>query len=283
MQQLRRNRRLAIFLLLCSFFFSACHGFRGKVSKEACIKTDDIEKVLLALKSQNLDLKTFKGMGKVTLYRGGKKHLPSRIAWVGAPPDRLRAVISSASGQPVFSFASDGQWFYFFDHLQSQFYKRRTNHFIVTKVFSVSVELADMVSILSGRIPVRRHHSACLLKDIHSYQGSPTASQHVSSEESTGAADENILVLKGNWGNICEKIYLDDRKKHARKIEVFDLDGALAFRAELSKQQMVNGYRAPAAVVVSNDEGSGFQLDIERFWPNARVDPSIFVLLPPKP
>lgn len=284
MRQLRRNRQLAIFLLLCSFFFSACHGFNGRISKQAvCIKTDDIEAFLLTLKNQNVDLKTFKGVGKVTLYRDGKKNLPNRIAWVGASPDKFRAVLSSASGRPFLSFASDGQWFFVFDHLQGQFNKRRTNHYIVKNFFSVSIELADIVSMLSGRVPVRRHRSACLLKDNDSHQGLPTRLQPVSSEESRGGEDENILVLKGVWGNIYEKIFLDNSKNDVRKIEAFDLGGVLAYRAELSAWQNVNGYRIPATVVVSSDEGSGFRLDVERYWPNVHVAPSIFELSPPPP
>ena len=284
MRQLKRNRHLAIFLLLCSFFFSACTGLIGRVStKEKCIETDGAGKLLLTLKNQNLDIKTFKGVGKVTLYRDGKKNPSNRIAWIGASPDRLRAVLSSASGQPFLSFSCDGRWFYFFDHSQGLFYKRRTNRYVMQKVFSVSIELDDIISILSGRIPVRQYHSACLLKDNFSHQESPTFFQHLSSKAARGKEGKNILVLKGIWGNIYEKIYLDDNKKDARKIEVFDLDGVLAYRAELSRLQNVNGYRIPAAVVVSNDEGSGFQLDVERYWPRAHIEPSIFELLPPKP
>ena len=281
MRQLRRNRQFAIFLLLCSFFFSACHGIKNRVSvSETCIKTDGIETLLLTLRDRNLDLKTFKGVGKITLYQDGKKYPPNRIAWVGAAPDRLRAVLSGASGRPFLSFASDGRWFYFFDHLQGRFYKQHTSHYVTEKVFSVSVELDDIISMLSGRIPISPHHSACLLKSDGSQQ-TGTLFQQASSEVSRDAEDENIVALKGGWGNIYEKIFLDGSKKDVRKIEVFDWGGTLAYRAELSKRLEVDGYRIPAAVAVSNDEGSGFQLDIDRYWPRVHVEPSIFTLLPP--
>lgn len=288
MRQLRRNRQFAIFLLICSFFFSACGGFTARVSKrEKDLKGDEVGKLLLALKNQNLGLTTFKGVGKITLYRDGQKNLSNRIAWIGASPDRLRTVLSGASGRPFLSFASDGQWFYFFDHSQVQFYKRHANHSVMKKTFSVPINSDDIISILAGRIPVHQHRSAVLLKDKDTRQGPSISSQYqegpVQPHESKAAEDEVILVLKGRWGNVHEKIYLDGNKKNIRKIEVFDFTGALAYRAELNKMQNVNGYRVPAVVVFSNEEGSGFQLEVERYWPHVHVEPSMFVLSPPKP
>ena len=288
MRQLKWNRQLALILLICSFFFSACSGLTTRISKrERDLNAKEAGKLLSLLRNQNLDLKTFKGVGRITHIKDGKKTLSNRIAWIGASPDRFRTVLSSASGQPFLSFAGDAQWFYFFDHSQTQFYKQRANSSIIKRAFSVTIKLDDIVSILAGRIPVHQHRSAVLIKDRTSHKAPLMFSQRrtdtVHSDPSKGDKDGYVLVLKKGWVNICEKIYLYEDKKNIRKIEVFNLDGALAYRAEFNKMQNVNGYEIPAVIVFSNNEGSGFQLDVERYWPHVHVSPSMFVLSPPEP
>lgn len=154
------------------------------------------------------------------------------------------------------------------------------------KAFSISITSDDIISILAGRIPVQQHRSAVLLKDKHSQKESANFSPQRVDAFQTGpqreAESEYILVLKGGLENIHEKIYLENNKKDVRRIEVFNLTGTLAYRAELDKMQNADGYRIPAAVVFSNDKGSGFQLDIERYWPQVHVTPSMFVLSPPE-
>jgi outer membrane biogenesis lipoprotein LolB len=280
MQQLTRNRRRAVFFWACFFFLNACQGLTTRVAqKETCTLTAETEQRIDALKRHNMGLETFKGIGRITLYQGDRRHPPSRIAWIGASPDKMRAVLSSISGQTLFSFASDGRWLYLFDHLQQRFYKQRANRYIMKKVFAVSIELEDIVGILSGRVPLHRHRFACLYRPV-SQRVVPKAAPDGAA---TGEKKNNVLVLKGSRGDIIEKIYLANDQNDARKIEVFDADGMLAYRAELDRIQEIDGFRIPADVIFSNDTGSGFRLEIERCWPHADVTPSVFVLSPPKP
>ena len=267
-------------------FFSACSGLTARVSKrERDLRADEAVKLLLVLKNQNKDLKTFKGVGRITLYKDGKKNLSNRIAWVGSSPGGLRTVLSNVSGQPVLSFASDGQWFYVFDHLQTQFYKQRAKDSVMKKALSISIDAEDMISILAGRIPVHDHHSATLEKDNDSSKTSFIAFQRqkdsVHSDRSNAAPNGYILALKGGWGNIYEKIYFNADKTNIYKIEVFDLTGKLVYRAEFDNLLNIDGYRIPFLILFSNDQGSGFRLDVERYWPHARVSSSLFVLSPP--
>ncbi|UCD31804.1 MAG: hypothetical protein JSW04_11240 [Desulfobacterales bacterium] len=287
MRQLQRNRQLTLILLICSFFFSACSGLSTRVSKrEKHLNALETGKLLSSLRNQNLDLKTFKGVGRITHIKDGKKTLSNRIAWIGAAPDKFRTVLSSASGQPFLSFAGDAQWFYFFDHGKIQFYKHRADSSIIKRAFSVSIKLDDIVSILAGRIPIHQYRSAVLIKDRFTRKAPLMLPQGggntVRSGPSKGDKGGYILVLKRGWVNIQEKIYFYADKINIRKIEVFNLAGALAYRAEFDKMQNVNGYQVPAVIIFSNDEGSGFRLDVERYWPHVHVSPSMFVLSPPE-
>jgi len=46
--------------------------------------------------------------------------------------------------------------------------------------------------------------------------------------------------------------------------------------------QHIKGYHVPLKLVISNDDGTGFMLDIERYMADAAVSSSMFVLSPPK-
>ena len=208
------------------------------------------------------------------------------MAWVGSIPDRLRIALRSVSGQPVISFASDGQWLYFVDHTRGKFYKRRSGNSTTKRFFSIPVKSDDIVNILAGRVSVDNFDSAVVIKNSPP-GGRPniTSNRHTalsSQEEPCSHEDGYILVLKKGWENICQKIYFDANKKQVCKVENFYLTGDLKYRAEFKKMQDIEGYRVPSRLVLSTDDGSGFQLDVDRYWAGVSVSPSLFVLTPPE-
>jgi hypothetical protein len=96
-----------------------------------------------------------------------------------------------------------------------------------------------------------------------------------------GNALGDILILKDKWGNVLEKIYLN-QKHDVQTIEMFNTTGALLYRVQFYKMQQIDTYRVPFRLKVFNDEGQGFMLDLNRYWADARVPPSVFTLTPPK-
>jgi len=287
-QQTRSDRQLAIILLIGSFFFTACSSLTARISERQkdTKAVFEARELISALKDQNLDLNTFKGVGKITLWKASKKSMSNRIAWVGSAPNKLRIVLSTVSGQPVASLASDGQWFYIFNHTQTEFYKRRATHSLMEKVFEIPIRSTDIINILAGRIPISEHKSAVIIEDKH-FRGVPSNSWprqsiKIHSDQARGLNGGYILILKTGWGNIKEKIYLYSNKKDVHKIEVFGLGGDLSYRAEFDNMLNVDGYKIPSSIVFSNDDGSGFQLDVDRYWPHVYVSSSMFVLSPPE-
>ena len=288
MQSERQIGQLATILLIGAFFLSACSSFTAGVSK----KPEDIKalsearELISILENQNRELKAFKGVGRITFWKNNKKDLASNIAWVASAPDRLRVALRSISGQPIVSFANDGQLFYLFSHAQGQFYKKPATNSTLKKLLSVPIKSDDIVDILAGRVPVNKHNSAVLIKSAPSRRTPANASQQQVDRFSPGETcvpeDGYILVLKKGWGKIHEMIYLEANKKDVRMVEVFGLTGALAYRAEFSGMQTIKGYKVPFRLVLSNDDGSGFQLDVDRFWADVSVSSSMFVLTPPE-
>jgi hypothetical protein len=45
--------------------------------------------------------------------------------------------------------------------------------------------------------------------------------------------------------------------------------------------QAVNKYQVPLRLSISSDEGMGFQLEVQKYWADVPVSPSMFVLDPP--
>ena len=254
--------KYAIILFAAVFFLSACGGISGMASKKSLVSEDlhEAANLLSALKNKNNALKTFKGAGKVTFWGKGKKGLISNIAWVGSKPDKIRIAMRSLSGQPVVSLACDGTWLYFVSHTEQRFYKRPSKNSTLKKFISIPIKSNDIVSILAGRTPVVRHDSATIKKN---------RSKH-----------EYVLVLKKDWENVIEKIYLDETGTNVRKIEMFDLNGLLLYRAEFIKMQNINGLLVPSRLFFSGANGDSFQLDINRYWADVSILPSVFVLTP---
>ena len=254
--------KYAIILFVAAFFLSACGGISGMASKKSLVSEElyEASNLLLSLKNKNNELKTFKGAGKVTFWGNGKKGLISDVAWVGSEPDKIRIAMRSLSGQPVVSLACDGRWLYFVLHTDQRFYKKPSKNSTLKKFISIPIKSSDIVSILAGRIPVVRHDSAMIKKNR--------------------SKDGYVLVLKKGWANVVEKIYLDETGTSVRKLEMFDLNSLLLYRAEFIGMQNINGYLVPSRLFFSGANGDSFLLDINRYWVDVSVSPSTFVLTP---
>jgi hypothetical protein len=283
------TRHLVKIVFIGIFLFSSCSTVTSRIpEKPGDLKgLSEAGELISYLKNQNLHLKTFKGVGRITFLENEKKDLTSRVAWVGSIPDRLRIALRSVSGQPVISVASDGQWLYLVNHTQGKFYKRRSGNSTMKKFFSIPVKSDDIVNILAGRVSVDHYDSAVVIKNSPPPDGLSdfTSNGHTAvstHKEPCAHEDGYILVLKKGWGNICQKIYLDADRKQVCMVENFYFTGDLKYRAEFKKMQDINGYRVPSRLVFSTDDGSGFQLDVDRYWAGVSVSPPLFVLTPPE-
>ena len=282
-----QNMQLPTILFICIFFISACTSLSHRISEESkeFRSPSEAKAIISTLKSQNHTLKTIKGVGKITFLESKEKEMTTRIAWVASTPDKIRITLNSVSGHPMVSAASDGQWFYFVSHGSGDYYKKRPTNFNMKRFFSISIKSEDIVNILLGRIPMVEYDSMDLMEDrsIKSRSGKDFESAEVSSlnKDIKGSNNSSVLLLKNKWGNLREKIYLND-KQDAHKIEMFDSTGTLVYRIELIRMQEIKSYLVPYRLKVSNNDGAGFQLDLERCWADAAVSPSVFTLTPPK-
>jgi hypothetical protein len=275
--------QLPVILFVCIFFFSACTLISpsiSKTSKDVLAPSEAVAMVSI-LKRQNHKLTTFKGLGRIVFFRSGGKEVATRIAWVASVPDKLRITLSSVSGQPIISAASDGRWLYLISHAKGDFFKKRATSSNMKHFFSISIKSQDIVNILAGRVPFEKYDSAILIEDGSLNRSSGEGFDMVRASSPLGNDHGDILILKGKWDNVLEKIYLN-RKHVVQKIEMFNSTGALLYRVEFYRMKQINAYLVPSRLKVSNDDGQGFRLDLDRYWADARVSPSVFILTPPK-
>jgi hypothetical protein len=221
--------------------------------------TPEVASILLNLSQANADLLSFKGTGKLKLRQGDSVQVV-RAAWTGSRPDKIRIVIQGVTGVPVAGMAADGNWLYLMSYSQDSYYKEEVHNPNLKKLVSVSVTAADVISLLSGVIPIRQYLSSALMP--------------------LPAGSGYVLSLMGKRGVEIEKIYLNPTRMQVLKIEMFTPEGQPAFRVEFSGESEADGFRIPERFVFSNDDGTGFQLDVDNFWPNSPVSPDIFVITP---
>jgi hypothetical protein len=222
-------------------------------------ESPEVTGILMRLRQENAALLTFKGTGKLKLWKNEKVQVV-RSAWTGARPDKIRIVIQGITGYPVAGMASDGAWFYLLSYSQNSFYKSETRNPDLEKLVSVPVTVEDIISLVSGAVPIRPYRSSTLVQ--------------------LPAESGYILSLIGEKGIDIEKIYLDQSRLRVRRVEMFTPKGPLAYQVDFNGETEVDGFRIPERLVFGNGDGSGFELDMDKFWPNSPVSSDMFVITP---
>jgi outer membrane lipoprotein-sorting protein len=249
-------------LVAASFVFSSCAGLTDRIPEKSA---DHLEAVnlLSSLNTKNQNLKAFKGVGRIKLWGKNNPRIDERVAWAGSNPSSLLIVVL-VSGHPAIKFSTDGNFLYFLDLTTKppSFKKISSTDANLDRLVSIPIRSRDVVSLLSGRIPIHDFTSAGLKKNK--------------------IKKGYIIVLKKRWRGVIEKIYLDENMSDIQKVEIFKSDGSLMYRAVFQRMKQIKGYYVPLKLVISNDDGTGFMLDIERYLADVTVSPSLFVLSPPE-
>ncbi len=247
---------------------AGCSGLTAGVSKDKQQPPDpaaraEIQALLATLRSQNAGLTNFKGVGKIKVRQKGQLKINEQVAWIGSENDKISLVVL-IGGHPAVRMASDGKWFYYYEVSKGDpIYKKiAASNANLKRIISISIQTADVLRLLAGKIPIREHHSVFL--------------------EKQDAKPGYILVLRKRWWGITEKIYVDEEKTRAHQVEFYKRSGSLIYRARFEEMQTVNGYLVPARLSISNGDNTDFVIDVRRLWTDVAVNDSMFVLNPPQ-
>jgi len=248
-------------------FFIGCSSITTGLSREKrppdAAARAEARAVLSTLSSHNAGLNSFKGKGKITVWQKGRLKLKEKVYWIGSETSKIRIVLL-IGGYPAIKMASDGKWFYYYEVGEGEpiYRKIAASDASLKRIISISIQTDDVLSLLAGRIPIREYHRAIL--------------------EQQEAKPGYVLVLKKSWWGVTQKIYLDQTKTRAQQVEFYNRSGSLIYRARFDEMQTIKGYRVPARLSITNGTDTNFEFDINEFWADVTVTPSMFVLNPPK-
>ncbi len=216
--------------------------------------------VLDRLDARSPELSAVKGLGSFTLWRQNTAQR-ARIAWVGQRPDKLRLVVRDISGVPIATLANDGTWFFLDDHSQGRFYRKSASDATLRRLLLVAINAEEIVSLLTGRIPVRPFDTARLHADP--------------------AGGLDVVRLWDKRGRLVEKIYLDpDGQGRVRRIEMFDNGDTLLYGVTFWGSLGAPDCPLPAQLTVFSAAQPVFRLQVERCWANPELTAEIFRLDP---
>jgi hypothetical protein len=216
--------------------------------------------LLSRLAATNQGLQQFKGIGRIQLRTGNVAATNERVVWAASAPEKLSVAVL-ASGLPVLKFASDGRHLYFIDmrNAGGSFHKIRSSDPPLDRLIAIPVRSSDIVLLLAGRLPVREHARVRL---------------------TTSDTGRRLLTLE-QWWQVVERIHVDADRDEVQMLEFFDGQGRPAYRATLNDRQAAGTYRIPQKIEITGSSGAWLRLRIERLFPDADVQPEMFILKPP--
>ncbi len=263
MKSQSKKKRLPILFSIQAtliFLFVACAGPEKKVAHEPEPHNRfEVKQLLQRLKVKNAGLKTFKGIGKIKLWENGSARTV-RSAWMGDCPKKIRIAVLGAPGQTIITIASDGKWLYMRSHANNRLYKKKIKKANLNIFVAMPVKPEDLIALITGRTPIYDHKWATLKRKK--------------------SGEGFILSLKKSLDVTVQKIHFDKEKKIMQKIEIFDSEGNLSFRAIPGGVRSIKDYSVPKWIAFSNNDGAVFHLDIERYWVDVPVSSSKFSLKP---
>ena len=255
-------KRIVFIVIALCILATGCSALRQREAEPPVgASSPEAEALFSRLQSRNSHLNSFKGTGRLRIKNADGFH-KTRLMWAGHRNEKLRLVIMGLTGQPVFSFANDGERIYLISHTENRFFSRRESDANLEKLISLPITVSACLDLLAGRIPLAPH---LLPVAVLGRKG-----------------DEQVLILKSqDRKKGHEHIFLDTASGNVRRVEAFDKDDNLVYRAEFVRMQHVSGFMVPRELRLSNGGQTSLLLVVERFWANVPVAEDLFKLAKP--
>lgn len=207
----------------------------------------------------NAGLTACKGLGQVALTTE-KGIQRARLAWAAQSPDKLRLELLAPSGHPLAALASDGTHLYLRDHTSERFIKHRSANASLAPLVHVPLTVSDLIAYLLGRIPLVAADRVALMDNL----------------EKPGY----VLNLGRWWGTISQRILLAENGATVERVIRFDAEGKPAYWVRLGQHRREGDYTFVHRLSVATKTGNRIEIQLDRFWPNARIDGAAFRLTP---
>ena len=252
----KRIKFLPVFWVWLIFLPTALNNCTWLVAPPA----DDqaARQLISSLALQNSDLEQAKGLLNVKLEAKGAA-ITGRAAWAASVPNRLRIEWLNMVGQPVASLAGDGRTLTIRTNKDKTVHRLRQSRTALDQVIHIPIGVEDLVAVLAGR---------------------PLLPDFVSAQEMPAKGDERIIVLKNRWHMAVARFWLDGAGQLIKQ-EIYEADGTLRYRLVWLAWNKDGAFVVPKKVMVEAGSGQILTLSMERFWPNTRFSPEMFIIQDP--
>jgi len=242
-------------VLILLVLLAACHP---RISTEPIEGDHPAERLLARLYTRNQNLQTFKGIGSIRLWHGAGAQT-ARIAWMAALDGRIRIEILGPSGRPLIKLAYDGESFYYRRAADEGVRQRNIRNPSLDRVIDVPVTLRELVFFLAGRFPLYENHEVRFAQ--------------------SGSRPADRLILTHGLSGLREVLRLSGGHERLDSVSLYRGD-TLRYQVKLSDYRQMDGFWIPSRLVFSSARSAGFEIRVERFWPNTAVSASRFVIGP---
>ena len=242
----------AVVIVISIWLFTGCAGWQ-RLSGEMEV-TPEAREILDRLARQNITLTHFKGLGAYRL-QGPRGLISGRMGWACIRPDRFRTDILDFSGRPFTTIASNGQWLYARLRGENQIHKKPSTGTTLKRIIGTPVTVKDMISFLSGRIPVQAYREA-----------------RVRSDGEQGP----VLILKGKWNRPVEEVYFHKKTQSPMRVVIYADSGATAYQVDIGARFNQNGYFFFRTLAFNDDQKNRLEMTLEKLWFVDDLPASIF-------
>ncbi|WP_028315119.1 hypothetical protein [Desulfatibacillum aliphaticivorans] len=197
----------------------------------------------------------FKGISRFTQEQYGNR-LSGRAAFVVAPPDRLRVDILNPFGQPMVKMAYNGRHVFMYTGAEDKFRSGVATRGKMEDALGLPMSMEELAQILGGHAPVASHWWAKI--EFWDFSGDQ------------GAQRGFLLTLRSLTGRIREKIWVAGDEVTIIQADVYS-SGKRLYSVFPDRDK-------PGNIRIQGEDGASITLEKQRFWENATVDESQFML-----
>lgn len=217
---------------------------------------DDARRVLDRVMAVNKGLDQFKGLANFRMESEGRSQ-SGRIAFAAVTPDKMRIELLNAMGAPLTSLSADGERISVVSYVDQKRYRFRQSRTALEAIIKIPMGIEDLQSLLAGKVPLPSYSFARLMD---------------------GSNPDDILVLKNRWRGTVANLEVDRVDCRIKTLRKFDAEGELQYQIQWLQWKRVGAYRVPSKLVINTPAHQRLIVNMGRFWPNAEVAPSTFLL-----
>ena len=243
-----------LFFIYVAILGSGCAGLRNRKPSVFDIKA---LKSADRIKNINNNIRSFKGIGWLYISGKNRQRQKFRIAFAAHSPDKIRLTLM-ISGLPVETSIADGKKIIFLSHTGKQkIYKSNDPDPSLAKIISIPVKVKNIISLLSGRIPLKDFDNAYYLE-----------------KDKSG---RSTLILNKKRGGTIQEI-ISDKKKLVRQYQRFDNKKRLIFSILFDYFKKFGQFQIPQKINIMDRSGMKIELEITGYNANTPVKDSAFTL-----